>query len=222
MIPSYSQIYNLGHKAVLDILRGPVIVEEKIDGSLISFAILNGNLEIRSKGSQLFVDAPEKLFALGISYIDSIKDTLRKGWIYRGEYLAKPKHNALAYDRIPLHNIIIFDIETPTTWLYPCEKAREVVGLGLETVPVLFDGMVNSMDQIKEFLDRNSVLGGQKVEGVVIKPLDYDIYGIDKKVLMAKYVSEAFREVHTKSWKDANPSQGDVIAILIGKLKTTS
>jgi len=35
----YCQIYNLGHRAIADLLRGPVIIEEKIDGSQFSFGL---------------------------------------------------------------------------------------------------------------------------------------------------------------------------------------
>lgn len=51
MIHSYPTIYNLGHRAIVDLLKGPVIVEEKIDGSQISFRKdEQGDLEVRSKG----------------------------------------------------------------------------------------------------------------------------------------------------------------------------
>lgn len=76
------------------------------------------------------------------------------------------------------------------------------------------------MDQIHEYLNRVSVLGGQKMEGVVIKPLNYDQYGKDKKVLMAKFVSEAYKEVHSASWKEQNPNKNDIITELVLTYKT--
>jgi hypothetical protein len=220
MIPSYSEIFNLGHKAILSILENEVLVEEKLDGSQLSFAKINGRLEMRSKGAEIYVDNPDKMFALGVSYIKSIEDALEEGWIYRGEYLQRAKHNALSYDRTPYHNIIIFDIETPDRWLSYYDKRDCAASLELETVPLLWQGYVKSMDQIKSFLDRTSVLGGQKIEGVVLKPINYNVYGENRKLLMAKYVSEAFKEVHAESWKTSNPGQGDVLAKLVGMLKT--
>ena len=35
---------------------------------------------------------------------------LAPGVTYYGEYLQKPKHNTLCYDRVPKDNIIIFDV----------------------------------------------------------------------------------------------------------------
>ena len=55
MINSYPSIYNLGHKAITDLLKGPVIVEEKIDGSQLSFRKdSEGSLHIRSKGATIY------------------------------------------------------------------------------------------------------------------------------------------------------------------------
>lgn len=33
---SYPSIYALGHRAIVDLLKGPVFIEEKIDGSQFS------------------------------------------------------------------------------------------------------------------------------------------------------------------------------------------
>lgn len=39
MIESYPKIYNMGHAAIAELLLGEVTVEEKVDGSQISFGI---------------------------------------------------------------------------------------------------------------------------------------------------------------------------------------
>ena len=49
---SYPSIFNLGHRAVAGLLGGPVIVEEKIDGSQFSFGVtVDGEIVTRSKGA---------------------------------------------------------------------------------------------------------------------------------------------------------------------------
>jgi hypothetical protein len=53
------------------------------------------------------------------------------------------------------------------------------------------------------------VLGGQKVEGIVIK--NHRRFGVDGKALMGKWVSEAFKEVHRRDWKKTQPGSGDVL-----------
>ena len=73
---------------------------------------------------------------------------------------------------------------------------------------MLFKGKLDSHEKIKEFLNTESILGGQKIEGVVIKPTNYDIFGRDKKVLLAKFVSEDFKEVHQATWKNEHSTSG--------------
>ncbi len=60
-------------------------------------------------------------------------------------------------------------------------------------------------------LDQDSLFGGCKIEGVVIKPVGYVLYGEDKKALLGKFVSEVFKETHQQSWKESNPSNKDVL-----------
>ena len=67
-------------------------------------------------------------------------------------------------------------------------------------------------------LDTISCLGGQKVEGVVVK--NYERYTHEKKVMMGKFVSEAFKEIHSGDWKSRNPNQSGVVEGIIGKLSS--
>ena len=223
MLSSYPSLYTIGHSAVANIFDGEVIVEEKVDGSQISFGLMNGELMMRSKGAAINVVAPEGMFARAVEYVTSIQDKLRPNVVYRGEYLAKPKHNVAAYNRTPQNYIVIFDV-TPAieTYLSPDEKAAAAAELGLETVPVFFRGKISSPAELRALLERESFLGGQKIEGVVIKPANYDLYGRDKKVLIAKFVSEAFKETHAKTWSAEHGTKGgkDIIA-LIGTQYTT-
>lgn len=215
---SYSSIYNMGHKAIAALLQGPVYVEEKIDGSQFSFGITEDQygepmLRVRSKGCEMILDAPEKMFSLAVETVKTLAPKLHPGWTYRGEYLRTTKHNALIYQRVPALNVILFDIETAECeFLSYAEKAAEAARLGLEVVPLLKEGIVASLDEFRALLDAESVLGGQKIEGVVVKPVGYGLFGVDKKVLMGKFVSEAFKEVHSKAWREDNPTSGDIVA----------
>ena len=257
---SYGTIYNLGHRAVHELLSWPVVVQEKIDGSQFSFGVTEVNvsrgyagepppdpfgvtevnvsrgyagepppdpileriLVMRSKGAQIFPGTKDKLFGPAIATAQALfqEGKLTPGWTYRGEAVTKPKHNTLAYDRIPIGGVILFDIDAGEEDYFqrPATVAENAAYLGLETVPTVFEGVVTSLDQVHGFLDRVSVLGGSKIEGVVLKA--YGHYGPDKKTLMAKYVSEAFKEVHGVDWKSRNPVSGDIILKLIERLRT--
>ncbi len=209
---TYPSIYALGHKALIDLLNDPVLVEEKMDGSQFSFGRIedeNGDylFKARSKGA-ILNDPPDKMFAKGVEIAKSLP--LRPGWTYRTEYLIKPKHNTLAYNRIPLNHLIVFDInDGHESYLSYEDKSIEAQRLGLECVPLLYAGMLSDLTLLRGYLDHLSVLGGSNIEGVVVK--NYSRFGPDKKVLMGKFVSEAFKEIHGNTWKTNNPSQGDII-----------
>lgn len=218
---SYPSIYALGHKAVAELFDGPVVVQEKIDGSQFSFGRFGDELRFKSKGAIIQETQPPKMFKRAVDYVVSIQTSLVDGWTYRGEMLAFPKHNTLHYARIPAHNIILFDINVgEEAYLDALEAVDEEASrLDLETVPLLRRGALNlTLDDFNALLETESILGGTKIEGVVIK--NYTRFGLDKKVLMGKYVSEKFKEVHAGEWKKANPGKGDIVLLLIARLKT--
>lgn len=220
---TYPSVYALGHRYLTELLLDPVLVEEKVDGSQFSFGLFEGEegpyLRMRSKGAELNILAPDNMFKKGVEYVISIKDQLHLGWTYRGEYLAKPKHNALAYDRAPQNHIIIFDINTgEEEYMEYFAKVCEATRIGLETVPVIHNGRIEDIEHFRTYLDTTSHLGGQKIEGVVIK--NYTRFGKDKKVLLGKFVSEAYKEVHAKEWKASNPTANDIVGYIIASLKT--
>jgi len=219
-LSSYPSIYALGHRYIADLFDGPVTVEEKIDGSQFSMARVNGELVCRSKGQQIFVGAPEKMFSAAIETAQKLD--LREGWVYRCEYLKSPKHNTLAYTRIPKDHLILFDVmtgcETYLPWL---KKAEEAHRLGIECVPVFaynHIGAVRSPEEVRPLLEKESCLGGCKIEGVVVK--NYARFGVDKKILIGKFVSDEFKEKHQRAWKKSNPGPADVVEHIISELKT--
>lgn len=219
MLHSYPSIFNFGHKIIKNIFDTEVLIEEKVDGSQFSFGKRDGVLFMRSKGAILYEPVSDKLFKGAAEYVISIKEQLNEGWTYRGEVLCRPRHNALEYERTPKNNVIIFDIDRgDQDYLTPDEKRVEADRLGLETVPAFFQGKVENYEQLKGFFENISVLGKAKIEGMVFK--NYNQYGPDKKVLMAKWVSEAFKEVHGSEWSKANPGREDFLTILIKALKT--
>lgn len=218
---SYPKVYNLGHRILSELLNGPITVEEKVDGSQFSFGIFNGELKCRSKNCELVLDANNGMFTKAVQTVKELAPLLKDGYTYRGEYLNEPKHNALSYNRTPTKNIIIYDVNPAEEhYLSYAEKKAEAERLGLEVVPLIYEG--NGLDLnlagLKEILEKTSVLGEQKIEGVVIK--NYTQFGPDKKALLGKHVSEAFKEVHKKTWGESNPNGQDIIT-RIGQMYKT-
>lgn len=224
MIQSYNKIYNIGNKAIDGIFETDIILQEKVDGSQFSFGISKneGTLMARSKGAILEFLVPEKMFVLGLETVKELAPILKPGWIYRGEYLAKPKHNTLFYSRIPNKHIVLFDIDTGDQhYLSPEEVEAEANRIGLESVPCFYRGKIDNYDKFRDLVDNTvSFLGGAKIEGVVCK--NYEKFGIDKKIMMGKFVSEEFREAHKTEWKNTSPNHGDIIQVLAAKYKTVA
>lgn len=219
MISSYSKIYAIGHRQIKELFNDPVLVEEKIDGSQISFGVYDGVLKMRSRGADINTDSPKGMFSKAYQSVAERIFSLRDGWTYRGEYLQKPKHNTLAYSRTPKDYIMVFDIDTGgENYLSYEEKKTEAERIGLEVVPLVYSGVIESPEQVKTMLERISVLGGQRIEGVVVK--NYFRTSDDKKTMMGKYVSEAFKEIHQGEWKANNPTSGDIVQKLIESYRT--
>lgn len=248
---SYPASFNLGHRAVRDLLTVPHYIEEKVDGSQFSMGLIPPNrispffnqsdapwpceadfepvLRIRSKGAEMNVDAPEKMFseaaetAKRLASAEAITSGagLHPGWTYRCEYLRVPKHNTLVYDRTPVNHLILFDVNTgDQEWLTREQLNAEGVRLGLDVVPMLrfADGGGTTLEDIRQLLQQTSILGGQKIEGVVVKQQGPNyLYGMDHKTLIGKFVSEQFREAHGIAWKESNPTNGDILLMLGAK-----
>lgn len=209
----YPKSLAVGHRYLTGIFEDEVTITEKVDGSQFSFGRFHDGLRCRSKGQQINLDAPDKMFIKAVETVKELGSMLRLGTTYRAEYLNKPKHNVLAYDRVPKDYLIIFDIATGhEDYLAYGQMTNECDRIGLECVPLIYYGKVDSIDMFLGLLERDSVLGGQRVEGVVAK--NYGRFGKDGKILMAKFVSTKFKEVHNKDWKTKNPSGIDVVTKL--------
>jgi len=223
---SYPKVWNLGHPSIENLLDGEVVVQEKVDGSQFSFGMADGKLFARSKGQMVMdfdegIYIPNKLFQPAMDTAQSLFDQglLTEGWIYRGEAFHSPKHNTLAYERMPEGGFILYDVDTGLEKrMNPNDLANEAAKLGLEVVPTLYVGEITTVDQIMEFMNNLSILGGSDIEGVVIK--NYNQWGRDGKTLMGKHVSERFKEINRVDFKQRNPSQGDIETVLCQKYRS--
>lgn len=223
-IHGYSKIYNLGHGAVEHIFDSEVVLQEKLDGSQFSWTLVEEEsklvLKARSHHREINLDAPDNMFQKAIESIKALEPHLTVGWTYRAEYMRKPKANTLAYDRTPKLYLAVFDIDAgEEKYLSPTDVKAECDRLGLEIVPTFFVGKVEDIETLKSLLETTSFLGGQKIEGVVAK----NYSKIDEKTgktLMAKHVSEKFRELNHKDFKDRNPSSKGVLETIIAEVKS--
>jgi|SRR6267378_2122803 len=224
-ISSYGKVWALGHQQALDVLDSPVVIQEKVDGSQFSFANISGELLCRSKGQQIEHDqTPGGMFAKAIKTAGLIMDTgtLPEGMVVRGECLEKPKHNTLQYSRVPIGNILIWDIsEQDGSEVYlPPEEVRAIADRwGMESTPTYFEGVITGPELraiSKDLLRRTSILGGTTIEGIVIKNYKKcDTFG---KMMAAKIVREEFKEQNSENWKAQ--SHGSAIEQIINSFQS--
>lgn len=221
---SYGKIYNLGHRAVRDLLNFPCQVQEKIDGSQFSFGVRDGVLNMRSKRAVIHEGNEAGQFKIASETVQALfaAGDLIEGWTYRGEAVTKPRHNHIVYDRIPIGGIILFDIDRGEEDMIHYEGlCDEAECLGLEVVPQFGAWNIGSVADLAALCDRKSILGGKtNIEGVVIKPTIPIFDTLTGKTLRAKFVSPEYRETQTTSWKAANPNREDFIEALVKGLTT--
>ncbi len=209
MITKYPKIFAIGKDEVKDVFRDSVVIEEKVDGSQLSFGVFNGVLVIKSRGAMLDVNAPEKMFKNAVSSLQERKNILVPEHTYRGEYLSRPRHNAITYDKVPDGHVAIFDINDPQgNPLAVSDKHKYAEEAGFSHTPILFYGDMKSLEELIRLASGESFLGGSQMEGVVIK--NYFREGWHHPWIFAKYVNDNFKEVLKKP-KSTKPGTLDQI-----------
>lgn len=209
MIHAFPKIFVIGKDYIRDIFNEDVEITEKIDGSQFSFGRIGGKLYIRSKGAQLFIDNPEGMFVEGISYVEQIQDKVPDNMIFYCEYLKKRKHNTLFYDRVPKNHLILFGVMRADE-KFSGRLTHWSMELEIERVPLIYQGKISSSDEILKMLDQESILGGPKIEGVVVKNYSrpFLLGGQPIPLMAGKFVSDSFKEVHRERWGKEEKSKG--------------
>lgn len=210
---AFPKILHIGDKQILDLFETEVEITEKIDGSQFGFGKTpEGELVMRSKGREITIDAADKLFFPAVTYITSIADRIPNGWFFYGETLHAPRHSTLAYDRTPRNNIALFAVyEVESREFHNYDSILEwSKKLDIDPVPLLFRGETSATNVLEMVKDTPSYLGGQNIEGVVVKAYKPWMFlgQIPLSVMSGKYVTEEFKEVHTKDWSKLNTGKG--------------
>ncbi len=206
-IPPFPKIFEIGHHAIGNLFEGEVEITEKIDGSQFAFGVTtDGTLVARSKGKELFFDNPEKLFTVALEWVtgqrEKILSVCAPGTFVYAEFLRIPKHNVLAYQRVPKNHIIVFGVREKTNLIADYQQvAALAASLDLEPVPLLGRATIRSFEDLQPYMARESVLGGTILEGVVVKNYrQYCAISDYHWISMGKFVREEFKETHAEQW----------------------
>lgn len=232
-MPKYSKIeYSVPEVAGSFIKSDKWHLQEKIDGSMFRFMITkDGEKSMGTRNTVFDNTVSVKGWESAIDTANHVIDKCYLGSVravvFYTEYLASTKHNTIKYDRVPLNNLYLFDIinlDDAGVWRY--YKPNIVVDFaytyGLEPVETVELSHKPSIDEIKEFINKPSILGGPR-EGTVIKHYDggcYMNYG-HPTIPMFKFVKDDFKELNKINWKQNNPNSGkdlvDIASSMINK-----
>lgn len=208
---AFPKIFHIGEKWIPDLFKGAVEITEKIDGSQFCFGVdKEGRLVYRSKGEDLTEQRIPKMFEMAVfqvNRIESIIKGLRDIYFYC-EFLGRPKHNVLNYGRIPKNNLYLFGVQSNGVFVWGKELTDYAWMIDIEPVNILSYGGISSLEQLDSYLVTDSVLGNEKVEGIVVKNYAFPIL-IGSQVIplsMGKYVREEYKERHKSDSDKYKPS----------------
>ena len=146
------------------------------------------------------------MFQKAIDYVVYIQEKIKNNFppetFFYTEFLSIPKHNVLNYKRIPKNHLILFAAYFRGTGFVDYQKIKELSEmLDIEAVPLLFEGEIKNVEEVHHLLDRESALGGEKIEGIVVKNYAQTVFVADQVFpSLGKFVREQFKERHKTEW----------------------
>lgn len=216
MVNSYPKIRQTYDRDSKYLLGKDVIIEEKIDGSQGTIAVLDSGIKYFSKNTQIDKNSPHNLFKSWVVNTCALK--LPVNYVIRGEVISNKRHNVITYDRVPKYNFVIFDVAVidesgNLKYLNRSEKEEFAATYGFEIVPCYYSGVLNSFDELNQYLNNKSILGDVPIEGVVAKH-----YSETGDIQTVKLVSSEYREV--KKVKSSPQESKFIIDQIIEALST--
>lgn len=186
------------------VLRGPLIVEEKLDGSNTGFSFdSDGVLHFQSKTKYFGSNTHPQhhlLFNWGWERRDALWAAIGPGINVYGEWLYA-KHT-LKYTELPDYFVAfdVYDREGDYFWSTEDRDAL-LSSLGIAVVPRITVGSFSDLEALKAVAEGPSAFGSPTKEGIYLRLEDGDRLSI-----RAKYVRPEFREKHGNEdrwWKNA-------------------
>jgi hypothetical protein len=192
MSKAFPKIWALGHRHTHNIFKGPIEITEKIDGSQFAFGRIKGDLVMRSKNREIpDIECEDNLFAPAVSHVQKYRHLVPDNTMFYAETLHAPKHNVIKYDRVPEGNLALLGVYNVEGEIFVSDHSNLThwaAVMEIEVIPLLFFGQLlvpvegdsisddrNGAGLAIQFLECDSVLGGSKVEGIVVKNYAHDM-----------------------------------------------
>jgi hypothetical protein len=180
-----------------------VWLEEKVDGSQLSFFLRDEGVLVFCNKGKVIVDKNSFVFKDTMLQIEQIKGSLKPDCVYHGEAVTKKKHNVVTYGRVPKKLFVLFQVEDKDHHYTIDETLFEANRIGVELTDIITSYTIDDskdsileIDALEKMCDKTSFLSTvdfeSKMEGVVIKWYD----DVIKKIHKYKYVRQEFKEFH--------------------------
>lgn len=163
------------------------IVTEKIDGSQISIEFDEKIIRIYNRNTSLLMGKMDRQFHILPQWLNekmgSLWDLLDIRYILLGDWMFH--QHTIRYTRLPdwLITYGLFDKEENVILDYYTTKNR-LESAGFSFIPTLYDGIINSKEQILSFIKKSN-FSDDEMEGLVLHSSD----GKER----CKYVTERFK-----------------------------
>jgi hypothetical protein len=220
-IHSFPKIFHIGERFIENLFRGEVEITEKIDGSQFDFGMdTNREIVCRSKGEDLTYKDTPAMFTLAIEQLKRMTpviEELEQEIYFYAEFLSKPSHNVLKYKKVPKNNLYLFGVQIGQIFVSDLNTICKYADLlEIERPNLIFKGEIKEVKDLETLLDNNSILGNEKIEGIVVK--NYNEPSVIGNMIiplsMGKYVREDFKERHATEWNTHFTSKGRLTTLI--------
>jgi len=186
----YSKVVRHGKKGTHLTIEGnpEVVIMEKLDGANASFKKEDGVIKCFSRNNEVNEENNLRGFYEWVQENINPQD-LKDDAIYFGEWMVK---HSIDYPQEVYQNFYLFDVYDEEFEQYIEFKfvKKEAKRLGLNLVPVFYEGEFQSLDHVNSFVGQSNL--GDIGEGVVLKNYNYrDKHGGQ---VFTKIVSDGFAE----------------------------
>ena len=205
----YPKVLHVGAPLVATIFDDEVEISEKADGSQCRINLTDEYAMVCSKNQ---CPADGGMFSIAHEQGDRIWS--ETDWKQFGEevtlfceFLKSEKHNTIKYDRVPKNHLYLFGAIVDDVHMKTGDLREIAAVVEVDPPNIMYEGKVDSAEELKEFMTHDSYLGGSKVEGVVIKNYNrtYDPLQVHSQEFIgypvaAKFVREDFKAANMKNW----------------------
>lgn len=178
-----------------------IVVQEKIDGANASFIYDPEEDCIQSYSRKRILSYNMTLngFWNFVQSLDKEKYKKYKNYRFFGEWLTKHtvKYPSDKYDKFYLFDIYDEEFKKYLCWQEVLDISKE---LGLETVPLFYEGIFKSWEDVYEYVGKTK-MGGDYGEGIVLKSMTNLNSKNEKLPFYVKIVTEKFSEVKKQKVK---------------------